>query len=130
MIGGIAGQNVSGAAVVITSGGRLGVSGSSARFKDDIVPVPGDAVARLQALPDLVIPGEDGTPWTVRYHFLVPLLLADAQRLERERHALQSRVDTLERERAEMTARLDAIERALRDADQRQSPATVKPAQK
>lgn len=161
VIGGIAGLNVSGAAVYITSGGRLGVSGSSARFKDDIVPVPDDAVARLQALrpvrftykpghdhggrtpqyglvaedvagtmPDLVIPGEDGRPWTVRYHFLAPLLLADAQRLERERQALQARVDTLERERAELAARLDAIERALGDASQRQSPATVKPAQK
>lgn len=45
-----------------------------------------------ETLPDLVVRDEAGAPWTVRYHLLAPLLLADAQRLERERAALAARV--------------------------------------
>ena len=54
-----------------------------------------------------------GRPWTVRYHLLTPLLLADVQRLERERMALMEalaerdrtqalRIDELTREIAEL----------------------------
>ena len=46
--------------------------------------------------PELLVLDADGRPQTVRYHLLTPLLLAEVQRLERERDALESRVRALE----------------------------------
>ena len=51
-------------------------------------------------LPELVPYGSDGQPETVMYHVLPTLLVAEVQRLERERAALASRLDALERELA------------------------------
>ena len=70
-------------------------------------------------MPDLVARDEAGAPWSVRYQLLAPLLVADAQRLERERRALSERIELLEAERetlrasvAELARRLTALERA------------------
>jgi hypothetical protein len=60
-------------------------------------------------MPDLVVRDEAGAPQTVRYQLLAPLLLADAQRLERERTALAARVQSLESERDALQAALAAL---------------------
>ncbi len=62
-----------------------------------------------EVLPDLVVRDEAGAPWTVRYQLLAPLLLADVQRLERERTALGARVQVLEAERDAQRAAFDAL---------------------
>ena len=43
--------------------------------------------------PELAVLSDDGTPETVRYHFLAPLLVAETQRLEAARAALQATLD-------------------------------------
>lgn len=45
-----------------------------------------------ETMPELLVRDEAGDPQTVRYHFLPPLLLAEVQRLERERAALAATV--------------------------------------
>lgn len=50
-----------------------------------------------ETFPELVVRDAEGRPQTVRYQFLPPLLLAEVQRLERERDALTARVAVLER---------------------------------
>ena len=47
-------------------------------------------------LPELVARSADGAIETVQYHVLPSLLVAEIQRLERERKALADRLDTLE----------------------------------
>ena len=67
----------------------------------------------VTTFPELVARDEEGQPWTVRYHLLTPLLLAEVQRLERDRMALMEalaerdrtqalRIDELTREIAEL----------------------------
>lgn len=103
--------------VLINAGGRLGTSTSSRRFKQDITTVTDAArvIQALRPVrflykpefddgsrtpqygliaeevadvePELAVLARDGTPETVRYHFLAPLLVAEAQRLEQARQA-------------------------------------------
>ena len=95
---------MSGTAVVVSSSGKLGVTTSSARFKDDIKPM-GKASEAMLALkpvtfrykeeldpdgvpqfgliaeevekinPDLIVRGEDGKVMTVRYEAVNAMLL-------------------------------------------------------
>jgi hypothetical protein len=109
--------------VLIDSSGKLGTNASSARVKQDIEnlvdltplqhlrPVSfryrpdqnrGDALQYgllaeevADVMPSLVIRDEQGEPLSVRYHVLIPLLLAEVQRLERERAALEQRLNEL-----------------------------------
>ena len=113
--------------VVIDSNGQLGTVSSSRRTKDNIAdlgsvsrailnlrpvqftykepfgdgstPVQFGLIAEEveQVLPALVAYGADGQPETVKYHVLPTLLLAEIQRLERERAALASRLAEIER---------------------------------
>lgn len=103
--------------VLINAGGRLGTSTSSRRFKQDITTVTDAArvIQALRPVrflykpefddgsrtpqygliaeevadvePELAVLAPDGAPETVRYHFLAPLLVAEAQRLEQARQA-------------------------------------------
>lgn len=136
-IAGINGVNVSGAAVLVSTGGQLGINTSSAQFKELVEPLgqsTTDHVRRLrpvsfhykpgvddgsnevqygliaeevvEVMPELVVRDEDGRPFTVKYHVLPTLLLAEIQRLERERalqadelKTLREQVDALLRER-------------------------------
>jgi hypothetical protein len=114
--------------VVIDSAGQLGTVSSSARTKDDVAdlgdtsqrilqlrpvrftykqpfangsrPVQYGLIAEEVAdvLPELVARDADGEIETVKYHVLPTLLLAEIQRLERERQAQAARIDTLERQ--------------------------------
>jgi hypothetical protein len=117
----------SGIQVFVNAAGKLGTATSSARFKDQIVPLGDSQHARVQALrpvsflykpefddgarqiqygliaeevaetfPELLVRDAEGRVQTVRYHLLTPLLLAEVQRLERERDALDGRVKALE----------------------------------
>ena len=106
-----------------------GTASSSRRFKQDIADL-GDVGLKLhklrpvrfryteapaslqygliaeevdEVLPELVARSADGTIETVQYHVLPSLLVAEVQRLERERQRL-------ERERKMMIERLDALE--------------------
>ena len=133
----------SGVPVYINAGGKLGTVTSSIRYKTELASVEEDArrlhllnpqrffykpeyddgsrqvqfglIAEEVAttFPELVARDEEGRPWTVRYHLLTPLLLAEVQRLERERMALMEalaerdrtqalRIDELTREIAEL----------------------------
>jgi hypothetical protein len=56
-----------------------------------------------ETFPELVIRGRDGQPLTVKYRLLVPLLLGELQRQERELEAQGARIAALE----ELVAKLD-----------------------
>lgn len=116
--------------VVVDSSGQLGTISSSRRFKEDIADLgaAGDAVLKLrpvqfryttayadgskplhygliaeevaEVLPELAARGADGTIETVHYETLPTLLLAQVQRLERERVQMAERLAALERELA------------------------------
>ena len=49
-----------------------------------------------EVLPELVVSSADGDMETVQYHVLPALLVAEVQRLERERQALTERLAALE----------------------------------
>jgi hypothetical protein len=126
--------SASGVAVLVNAQGKLGTTTSSRRFKQDIesltdvqrtvqalrpvrflyrpefddgghVPQYGLIAEEVaDVAPDLVVRGADGQPDTVRYHFLPPLLLAEVQRLERERANQERRLSEQEAEIAELRA--------------------------
>jgi Chaperone of endosialidase len=105
-LAGVYGTPLTGAAVVVTSTGQLGVVVSSERFKTDIAPI-GDTTSKLERLrpvtfhlksdpqgplqygliaeevakvyPDLVIRDENGRIDGVRYDELTPMLLSEMQ---------------------------------------------------
>lgn len=84
-------------------------------FADGSTPLQYGLIAEEvdEVLPALVADGADGSPETVKYHVLPALLLADVQRLERERQRLE---EALEREAArvaDLERRLDAQSRAI-----------------
>lgn len=117
-----------GAAVYISTTGALGTLTSSARFKEDIQPIgdvrgklaalkPVRFVYRAEyddgsrapqfgliaedvaaTFPELALLDDSGHPETVRYHLLTPLLLAEIQRLERERAAQADQLKLLREE--------------------------------
>ena len=125
--------------VLINAGGRLGTSSSSRRFKQDITTVTDAArviqalrpvrflykpefddgsrtpqygliaeeVAAVE--PELAVLSENGTPDTVRYHFLAPLLVAETQRLEQARAALQATIDAQAAEIRELREMLKGL---------------------
>jgi hypothetical protein len=112
-LAGVANSSVSGATVVITSNGQLGVQTSSERFKEDIADI-GDASDGLMQLrpvmfryrnapadgskreqygliaeevdkiyPELVVRDSDGRPWALAYQELPALLLNEIQKQRR-----------------------------------------------
>lgn len=113
--------------LVIDSNGQVGTLSSSRRTKQDIEDLGvGQIVQQLRpvqfryiqpfadgsrpiqyglvaeeveaVLPALVAYGADGAPESVKYHVLPTLLLAEVQRLERERAATAARLDAAVRE--------------------------------
>jgi len=122
--------------VVIDSNGQLGTVLSSARSKESIADLGdvASALQRLRpvqfqyrqpfadgskpvqygliaeeveaVLPALVAYDDEGQPATVKYHVLPALLLAEVQRLERERRTLDLTIERL-------TRQVEALERSL-----------------
>jgi len=117
-IAGISGATVSGTAVVVNNQGRLGVSPSSARFKDEIKPMDNVSEAILalkpvtfrykkdidsagtpqfglvaedveQVNPDLVVRDEKGKAYTVRYDAVNAMLLNEFLKEHRKVHELE-----------------------------------------
>lgn len=129
--------------VVIDSAGQLGTISSTRRTKDDIAdlgsasrqifdlrPVQfryrqafADGSRPLQygliaeevapVLPALVATDETGQPASVKYHVLPTLLLAEVQRLERERAAIESLLEGESRARRAQDAEIAALRRGL-----------------
>ncbi|MBK9964154.1 MAG: tail fiber domain-containing protein [Holophagales bacterium] len=120
---GVSGASIGTAsAVYVNSSGRLGTVTSSARFKKDVAPL-GDPAPLLMELrpvsflyraddtmtpqvgliaeevekvaPHLVVRDEKGQLLSVRYDQLVPMLLAEAQRLERDNERLRAALEGL-----------------------------------
>lgn len=120
--------------VVIDSTGHVGTTSSSRRFKDDIHdlgdiglklqslrPVSfrytqayadGDRPTQYgliaeeveAVLPELVAYGADGLPESVKYHVLPSLLVAEVQRLERERAAQAAELSAIKADLSAMRA--------------------------
>lgn len=131
--------STSGIPVLVNSSGKLGTTTSSRRFKTDIESI-GDtsgALLRLrpvsfrynqdidpegikqygliaeevaQVMPDLIVEGDDGKPYTVKYHLLTTLLLNELQRQDRRVADQQQELVQLATENRELRDRLGSIE--------------------
>ena len=74
-----------------------------------------EEVAEL--FPELVIDDQDGRPYTVRYHLLTPLLLAEIQRQEQELVHLRSEFADRNRQVADLRRRVEKLSRKKRFRD-------------
>ena len=135
-IAGINGATVaSGTAVMVGASGQLGTVTSSQRFKDNIADMgdESDLLMKLrpvtfyykpeldpthtrqyglvaeevaQVAPQLVVFDKDGTPQTVRYHFVNALLLNEVQKqrqlLEEQQKANQDQQSTITRQQSQI----------------------------
>ena len=79
-------------------------------FADGSTPIQFGLIAEEveAALPALVVRDAEGQPVSVKYQDLPALLLADVQRLERERRAQDQAIEALRDELAALRARLEA----------------------
>jgi hypothetical protein len=123
-----------GATVLVNANGQLGTIMSAAGFKEGIEdlgegsrgllgprpvrfryklqhddpsrPLQDGLVAEevAEVFPELVYPGPDGAPYSVRYHLLSVLLLNELQRPEREIAELHSRLQELDDLRSQVRA--------------------------
>jgi endosialidase-like protein len=86
-------------------------------FADGSKPIQYGLIAEEveEVLPELVARNEDGQPETVKYHVLPTLLLAEVQRLERERVSAMTKIDDQSRELAELKALVVTLQRQLAD---------------
>jgi hypothetical protein len=146
-IAGISGTTVTGADVIVSSTGQLGVATSSASYKHDIRDL-GNASAGLMKLrpvsfrynndpgetvqyglvaeevarvyPELVTRGTDGKLQTVRYLELTALLLNELQKQSIKLAAQQREIDALKHQNESINAlseRLVALEQQVRAAN-------------
>jgi trimeric autotransporter adhesin len=152
-IAGINGATVaSGTAVMVGASGQLGTVTSSQRFKDNIADMgdESDLLMKLrpvtfyykpeldpthtrqyglvaeevaQVAPQLVVFDKDGTPQTVRYHFVNAMLLNQVQKqrqlIEEQQKANQDQQSTIARQQAEiqdLADRLSKLEARLAPA--------------
>jgi hypothetical protein len=145
-IAGVAGVNVSGVPVLVSSGGQLGIASSSRRYKEDIQDM-GDATANLMRLrpvrfrykkpfedgskpvqyglvaeevaevyPELVARSADGQIETVKYQVLDSMLLNELQKQNATITAQNEKIQSVE----ERLARLESLlERTTSAADSR-----------
>ena len=136
-VAGVATTAVSGAPVLITGSGQLGVAPSSRRFKEEIRDM-GEASAAFRRLrpvkfyykqgvlggarqlqygliaeevaavyPELVEYSESGEPFTVRYQLLGTMLLNELQRQDRQLEEQQKQISELQAQLAAMAHRLE-----------------------
>lgn len=149
-IAGISGKtSANGVDVLVNSAGQLGTVKSSLRYKHQIADmgVESDVLMKLRPVafyykpelddtqtrqyglvaeevakvaPELVVFGEDGTPETVRYHFVNAMLLNEVQRqrqrIDEQQKAHQEQSTTITQQQAEiqdLAARLLKLETLL-----------------
>jgi Chaperone of endosialidase len=145
-IAGISGTTVSGADVVVSSTGQLGIVTSSARYKHDIHDMGGasaglmklrpvtfryksDPTGTLQyglvaeevarVYPELVVRGSDGKVQSVRYLELTALLLNELQKQTAKVAAEQREIDALKQQNASintLSERLAVLEQQVHAA--------------
>jgi hypothetical protein len=139
-IAGVATSKVTGSAVYVTSGGRLGVLASSERYKTKIAPM-GDQTDRLAQLrpvtfhlkfesegalqygliaeevakvyPELVIRGSDGKVEGVRYDELAPMLVNEMQKQRQKMTAQEADIRSLKEQLAMQTAQVTSTQEQL-----------------
>ena len=82
-------------------------------FADGSTPIQYGLIAEEveHVLPALVAYGVDGQPETVKYHVLPTLLLAEVQRLERERAAQSEEIAALRAIVADLQRQLPSLKR-------------------
>jgi hypothetical protein len=143
-VAGIAGTPVSGASVVVTANGRLGVVASSERYKQNIKSLS-DASQKLaqlhpvtysyktepgathygliaeevdKVMPEIVVRDQENRPESVQYQELIPLLLQERQELRaelaRQRSLIEQQAETLAALRRTLDARLAALDQSGR----------------
>ncbi len=126
-VAGISGTAISGTQVVVNSNGKLGVAGSSARFKERIKPMgeASEAVLKLKPVtfrykeeidpdatpqfglvaedvakvnPDLVVRDTDGKVYTVRYEAVNAMLLNEFLKEHRKVHEQEATITQLKKD--------------------------------
>jgi hypothetical protein len=136
-IAGISGVAVSGTQVVVNANGKLGVAGSSARFKEaikamdkasegilalkpvtfrykreldpDAIPQFGLVAEQVEKVnPDLVVRGEDGKVMTVRYDAVNAMLLNEFLKEHRKVQELEKQVAVLTAGLRRVTAQVES----------------------
>ena len=145
-IAGIHGVPVSGAAVVVSSTGQLGVVSSSRRYKENIQPMADASVALMklkpvtfrykeadeqgqkpvqfgliaeevaEVLPELVVRDDKGQPETVAYHVLPSLLLNEYQKQQVKLADVTANAEQDHAKLADVDARSSQELAQLRDA--------------
>ena len=142
LIAGIYNVPVSGLSVVVGSGGQLGTSTSSARYKDDIKPMDkaSEAILALQPVtfrykheldrtgipqfglvaeqvekvnPDLVTRDDKGKPYSVRYEAVNAMLLNEFLKAHRKGEQQEATIAELQEGMEVLTARLKEQEAQL-----------------
>ena len=138
---GISGVAVTGSPVVVNANGRLGVTASSARFKEAIKPMDKasqalfslkpvtfrynkeiDSVGTPQfglvaehverVSPDLVVRDKEGKPYSVRYEAVNAMLLNEFLKEHRKVQQLEKQVEKLTAGLQKVSAQLEAIKPA------------------
>jgi hypothetical protein len=136
VIAGISGVAIMGAPVVVANNGQLGVSPSSARFKDQIKPMDkaSEALFALKPVtfhyknkidpagisqfglvaedvekvnPDLVVHDKEGKPYSVRYDQVNAMLLNEFLKARRQIDAQQKQIDALTAGLQKVSAQLE-----------------------
>ena len=136
-IAGISGTGVTGAAVQVNAAGQLGTAPSSARFKDEIRPMDkaSEAILALQPVTfrykkeidpagtqqfglvaeevekvnsDLVVHGEKGKPYSVRYDAVNAMLLNEFLKARRQIDVQQKQIEALTAGLQKVSAQLEA----------------------
>jgi trimeric autotransporter adhesin len=150
-IAGIYGTGVSGATVEVTSGGRLGIPLSSARYERDIQPLNNNqglwqlrpvsfrykedpagqrqyglvAEEVAKVYPELVIRDEKGMIMSVQYRELIPLMLSEMQHQQRELQRQEAELEVLKTENQTLRTALDQRNAALETRLERLEHASV-----
>lgn len=119
VVQGIDGVTVTGAAVLCATTGQLGDVASSERFKKDIQAIPPNKILELEPVtfkykkdtedrfhfgliaeevhkifPELVLYDKERKPYSVMYHEMPVLLLAEIQKLRKELDELKLKIST------------------------------------
>jgi len=145
-IAGIYNAAVTGSTVVVTSSGKLGVTASSARFKEYIKPMDAasEAILALKPVtfrykkaideagipqfglvaeqvarvnPDLVVRDADGRPYTVRYEAVNAMLLNEFLKEHREVQAQERKIREQQTTIAELKNGLQSVVAQLKEQD-------------
>jgi hypothetical protein len=134
--------SASGVAVLVNSNGQLGTTTSSRRFKDEVADMgrESDVLMKLRPVafyykpeyddtrtrqyglvaeevaevaPELVLSDKDGSPQTVRYHFVNAMLLNEVQKQRRQNEEQKTIIVRQESRIQDLEARLARLEAAL-----------------